>query len=109
MNLALDYLNRTNQRAEDYDGFCGELADKIISPKDSIVYVEGDLPQGWRYHMVALIEGKIHDAWCLDVLPIKDWLARMFGAEDVVVSLTEPESECLDIYAGPANEFHHAN
>lgn len=98
-NLAQKFLRDRGETIEDWDGVCGELADAIIGPNDDIIYVEGEIP--WRYHMVPLIGGLIHDAWCEgDALPLTDWLAKMFGDSWVEVSRNGEV-----FYEGSANEF----
>jgi hypothetical protein len=41
MNKAADYLASTGETVDDWDGMCGELAGKILSPRDHIIYIEG--------------------------------------------------------------------
>lgn len=99
MNLATEYLKRHGETVEDWDGCCGSLADKVIGPNDSLIWVEGPSIK-WRYHMVPLIDGLIHDAWCEgDALPIPEWLTKMFGGEWVQVSENGDT-----FYEGPANK-----
>jgi hypothetical protein len=101
MNLALQYLRRNGQTVADWSGACGELADKIGTDGD-IIHVELPEEFNWRYHMVPLIDGLIHDAWCPgDALPLKEWLAKMWGDAWVTVSKNGD-----DIYDGPADEFN---
>ena len=101
-NLAQKFLRDRGETIEDWDGVCGELADAIIGPNDDIIYVEGEIP--WRYHMVPLIGGLIHDAWCEgDALPLTDWLAKMFGDSWVEVSRNGDL-----FFEGHANEFRTA-
>lgn len=96
-NLVTQYLADRGETTADWDGLCGELADRVIGPRDQILYVEGDIP--WRYHMVPLIAGLVHDAWCPgEALPPRAWLRQMFGdGAWVVVALNGD-----DIYEGPA-------
>ena len=102
-NLAAKYLREHGETVEDWDGVCGELADRIIGPDDDIIYVEGEI--GWRFHMVPLIGGLIHDAWCEgDALPLTEWLAKMFGPAWVEISLNGDT-----FYEGRASEFQHGN
>jgi len=100
-NLATKYLAAHGETVADWDGACGELANKIIGPEDDILYVEGAI--AWRYHMVPLIRGFVHDAWCEgDALPPRVWLEKMFGNAQVEVSLNGET-----IYAGPADKFQN--
>ena len=98
-NLAAKYLRDHGETIEDYDGVCGELSNAIGGESDHMLWVEGDIP--WRFHMVLLREGLVHDAWCEgDALPPREWLIRMFGAQAwVEVSLdgdTIFEGSCQD-------------
>ncbi len=98
-NLAKKYLADHGETVADWDGICGELANAVIGPGDSLLYVEGDIQ--WRFHMVPLIGGMVHDAWCEgDALPPRDWLTKMFGDSHVEVSLNGDMS-----YEGRACDF----
>lgn len=98
-NLAAAFLVSRGETVEDWDGVCGELADAVISPNDHIVHVEPACL--WRFHMVPLIGGLVHDAWCAGpAIPINEWLIRLCGCDDVTVAI-----DGVDIYSGPANEF----
>lgn len=104
MNLASQYLETHGQTIEDWDGVCGELANEISQDGDDILYVEGEIP--WRYHMVLLRDGLVHDAWCEgDALPITEWLVTMFGStSEVEVSLngdTIFNGQCMDFRTSP--------
>lgn len=102
-HLARAYLRSHGQTLEDWDGDCGGLADEVIGSNDHIIYVEPACL--WRYHMVPLIAGLIHDAWCDGPpIPIKEWLIRLCGRDEVTVSLDGD-----DIYTGPANRFKNTN
>jgi len=99
IHRARQYLKRTNQSLDDYDGICGELANEVMGPNDHIVYVEPACL--WRYHMVPFINGLIHDAWCDGPpIPIKEWLIKLCGHDDVTVTI-----DGEDIYTGPASSF----
>lgn len=114
MNLASQYLKDHNETIADYETICGELADAIASDGDDILYVEphGDFPlipltliggnEIWKYHMVLLRDGLVHDAWCEGAaLPPCEWLIKMFGAAtDVEVSLNGET-----VFTGPCDEF----
>lgn len=101
MNKAHEYLQAHGETVDDWDGACGELGDKILSPGDAVIYVEGPgCP--WRYHMVPLIEGLIHDAWCPgDALPLHEWAYKMFCGE-ITIALNGD-----DIWTGDADEVPH--
>lgn len=100
-NLATEFLKTHGETTADWDGDCGGLADKLIGPDDSILYVEGDEIR-WRYHMVPLIKGLVHDAWCDGpALPVPEWLSKMFGDAQITLALNGD-----DIYSGPANQFN---
>ena len=72
-NLALQLLEEQGESTDDYQGMCGELVDAIIhwlgEDRVSIMHVDSyddDLvgpTVSWRYHMVAVIDGIVHDAW----------------------------------------------
>lgn len=99
VHKAREYLRKHGETLDDYDGSCGELADKVIGPSDHIIYVEPACL--WRYHMVPLIDGLIHDAWCAGPpLPLKEWLIKLCGHDEVTLSL-----DGEDIYHGPASDF----
>jgi hypothetical protein len=102
-NLAHEFLRGRGETVGDWDGVCGELANELVGPEDSIIWVGGDIQ--WRYHMVPLIGGLIHDAWCEgDALPLAEWLAKMFGDSCVTVAQNGD-----DFYEGPADEFKDEN
>lgn len=111
MNLAVQRLTQQGETIADYEGICGEIANAISQDGDDILYVEpaGSWPliplRGeqtiWRYHMVLLRDGLVHDAWCEDVLPAREYLVTMFGAEtDVEVSLNGDT-----VFVGQCQEF----
>lgn len=74
-NLAVQYLTERNLALEDYDGHCGELVDDLIhwlgEDRVNILYVAPTdgfetMRAGshdWSYHMVAVVDGTVHDAW----------------------------------------------
>lgn len=99
-NLAAEYLRANNETLTDYYGFCGELANAIMRHGDRCLYVEGDIP--WRYHMVCLRDGLVHDAWCEgDALSPRDWLIKMFGPRAYVVVSLDGE----DVFFGLCKDF----
>lgn len=96
-NLATEYLRQNGQTIDDWDGICGELANEVMGPNDHILHVEPACL--WQYHMVPLIDGLVHDAWCEGpAIPVKEWLIRLCGCDVVTVALNG-----MDIYHGPAN------
>jgi hypothetical protein len=101
MNLATQYLQSQGETVENWDGICGELASAIATRGDDhIVYVEGDI--GWRYHMVMMRDGVVHDAWCdAGALHLRDWMVEMFG-EQAWVELT---IDAVDVFAGHVRDF----
>jgi hypothetical protein len=104
MNHARQYLVDNNETLDDYEGCCGELANRVGGTDDPVLYVEGDavFAAGWDYHMVPLCEGLVHDAWCEgNALPPRAWLLKMFGAELLVEVSLNGET----IFDGPCAEF----
>jgi hypothetical protein len=101
-NKAKEYLRANNETVEDWDGFCGSLADEVVGD-GKMLYVEGDI--AWRYHMVPLIDGLVHDAWCEGehAREVADWLRTMFG--NAVIELSRSGET---IYEGPADKFKEA-
>jgi len=96
-NLALEFLAQQFENVEDYDEFCGELVDGIIhwlgEERVSILHIDaGDgliLRAGdpWRYHMVPIVDGNVHDAWYPHlVLPPEEYVKRAFPGQ--VLSLS---------------------
>lgn len=103
MNRATEYLNRHGQSLEDWEGFCGELADAVIGPNDHILYVEPACH--WKWHMVPLINGLVHDAWRDGpATTIKEWLIGLCGRDVVTLAI-----DGKDIYSGPAELFAEAS
>lgn len=100
LNLATEYLLANNETVADWDGICGELAIAIEQDGDDFLFVEGDIP--WKYHMVLLRDGLVHDAWCEgDALAPREWLLKMFGPSAFVeVSLNGDT-----IFVGPCRDF----
>lgn len=99
-NLATAYLQNHCETIDDWEGICGELASAIATKEsDAIVYVEGDI--GWRYHMVMMRDGVVHDAWCEAALPLRDWMIEMFG-EQAWIELTINGD---DVFAGHVRDF----
>ena len=101
-NLAKAHLIQHGQTVDDWEGVCGELANAVIGPDDDIIHVKFLDPDWWDWHMVPLIGGLVHDAWCPsdEPLPVKDWLHLMFPGQAVEVSLNGDT-----VYTGDASEF----
>lgn len=101
MNLATAYLQSVGETVDDWDGVCGELASTIATKDgDSIVYIEGDI--GWKYHMVMMREGVVHDAWCeAGALPLRNYLIEMFGE----LAWVEVTINGDDVFAGNVRDF----
>lgn len=102
MNFATEYLRANHETVYDWSGCCGELVSKLEQDGDGVIYIECPLVGGrreclenprdsrfWRYHMVLLRDGLVHDAWCKGpALPVREWLVKMFGKNlSVEVSL----------------------
>lgn len=78
MNIALQVLEELGEDLDEYRGYCGELADAIMHryPNAQILYVKPrkdweDLAIGddiCRYHMAAVVDGIVHDAWFPELL-----------------------------------------
>lgn len=108
-NLALYVLETQGETIEDYDGWCGDVAELVLKRYEGdMIYVDGPAlnQYAWWYHMVPLIDGKIHDAWFAEwqspePLPLTDWLVQMFGTEDEINVTIEGE----DVYSGLPQNF----
>jgi|SRR5215471_2243119 len=100
-NLARQYLTRHHQKLKDWVGSCGDLANAIATEeRDHIVYVAGQIQ--WKYHMVMMRDGLIHDAWCRgDAVAPREWLIEMFGANAVITFTLDGD----DIYTGKCRDF----
>lgn len=106
-NLAREVLERNGETLEDYDGMCGELADQVFhlvgdDRRCASLYIEGLLLNAaWNYHMVALVDGLVHDAWLPGPpLPPAAWVAATAGGCPVTVSLNGE-----DVYTGNGDRF----
>lgn len=95
-NLAIQTLEAAGETVDDYDGLCGELVDALIhkhgSDAVSIMYIKPPsmdicIQNGhrlWSYHMVAVIDGAVHDAWFPDlILPPQEYLTAAFPGQDL--------------------------
>jgi len=101
-NLAVYYLKKHKECLEDYDGICGDLVDGIIhwlgERRVQILYIKPRFEMNealndmWRYHMVAVIDGKVHDAWFPKlILPPEEYAKEAFWSGRPVLSLMPRE------------------
>lgn len=90
-NEAIRFLEERCEGLEDYDGNCGELVDAMMhwlgEGRIRILYIEPRLEGGalllgdhcWSYHMVPVIDGRVHDAWQPDlVVDVEEYVLRAF-------------------------------
>ena len=92
-NLAIEFLEEVGESLSDYEGMCGELVDALIhrlgeervkilyiKPQNELDAIENGIDSwGWKYHMVAVIDGMVHDAWFPNfVLPPKGYMRCAF-------------------------------
>ena len=100
MNIALQILEELGEELEDYEGFCGELADQVLhrNPDAQILYIKpayefGFLnykDDGWRYHMVAVVDGIVHDAWFPELLlPPEQYVEKAFPRAGAIFDITD--------------------
>lgn len=110
INLAVHLLAEEGKDIEDYDGWCSTVSEMVNERYGgSIVYVDGEalLQYDWGYHMVPMVDGKIHDAWLAgwhqiyEPLPLADWLVKMFGTEEKIAVTIDG----TDIYEGLPQNF----
>lgn len=94
-NLAVAYLEHKGEALDEYEGICGELVDGMMhwlgEDKIRILYIKGESlgcrGLEWSYHMVAVIDGLVHDAWLPDLLlPPKEYVEAAFPKADVEFS-----------------------
>lgn len=98
MNIAVQILEELGEGLGDYDGMCGELADAVLHryPDAKILYVKpenmsedlicGEEP--WSYHMVAVVDGIVHDAWFPELmLPPKQYVKQAFPGLRVIATV----------------------
>ena len=99
-NLALAYLEYKDESLDDYEGICGDLVDGMMrwigEDRIRILYIKGDLEcQGleWSYHMVAVIDGLVHDAWFPSLpLPPEEYIKSAFPKIELEFSFPAEES-----------------
>lgn len=101
MNLAVRFLEQEDSAIDCYDGCCGDLVDDMMhwlgedrvrimyikptEPKRALVRMLHDPLQVfvWRYHMVAVIDDKVHDAWTPEaVLPPDEYIEAAFPGQN---------------------------
>lgn len=102
MNLAVQFLEQEDSAIDSYDGCCGDLVDDMMhwlgEDRVRIMYIkpsnskhalirELDSPPFqvfvWRFHMVAVIDGKVHDAWTPEaVLPPDEYIEAAFPGQN---------------------------
>jgi len=90
-NIALQILEESGETVEDFEGLCGELADEVLHryPNGKILYLEpvdseGSIAGRWSYHMVAIVDGLVHDAWFPElVLCPKEYVSNAFPGERI--------------------------
>lgn len=104
-NLAIAFLEESEESLDEYDGMCGELADNILQWLDlgdrvCILYIEPHYPLddidngidrwGWRFHMVVLVDGLVHDAWFPTlVLPPDEYIEAAFPDQELRWEVTK--------------------
>ncbi len=91
-NIAVAYLEHIGETTDDYEDLCGELVDGIMHwiGEDAvrILYITGEelkcRDMEWSYHMVAVIDGLVHDAWFPNlILPPEEYLKKAFPGIEV--------------------------
>lgn len=103
-NMAVAFLEKEGETIHDYDGMCGELVDGMMhwlgEDQVSILYIKprdesGIIDHGsasldpWSYHMVAVVDGHVHDAWFPDlVLPPDEYVGEAFPNQLLTAEIT---------------------
>lgn len=102
-NLALEFLEESGESLLDYEGLCGELVDAIIhwfgqkrvhilyiKPKGELDSIDNGIDRwGWSYHMVAVIDGIVHDPWFPSlILPPQEYVLSAFPGQDLHYEIT---------------------
>lgn len=95
MNLAIELLEEIGETIEDFDGLCGELVDLLIHEYGEeavdILYIDGDIKcenWTWSYHMVAVIDGIVHDAWFPKLmLPPDEYVIAAFPGQKLTTKV----------------------
>jgi hypothetical protein len=80
-NVALDYLNETDDELPAWNGWCFDLTDVVGQwlDKKGVRYhrVWIDLLNyRWKYHAAVVIDGMAHDPWFPEVVPVAVWLTH---------------------------------
>lgn len=98
-NKAIKFLNESCQTIEDYFGMCSALVDDLIheygEDRVKILYIKPVRSTvlrldhyAWRYHMVAVIDGLVHDPWSPDhVKEPESYIRLTFNSQDVSWSI----------------------
>jgi len=50
----------------------------------------------WGYHVVVFSGGKIHDAWCEDVLSPRQYCARVFAGQKLRIEYRSDENPSVE-------------
>jgi hypothetical protein len=92
-NIATAFLDSKNAKLAEYEGFCGELVNDILNTLPdqaaSILYLEGTDGETllsvtgceWKYHMVLVVDGMVHDAWHPHVCTVKEYLLNFTNSD----------------------------
>ena len=118
-NFALQYLEKEFADLDDYEGFCGELCDGIIhwlgEDRVSILYVQPTPsssvilcgPEAWRYHMVAVVDGLVHDAWFPHIIaPPHEYAAKAFMGQSFELQITDSDGYLVLCQPSPRRAQH---
>ncbi len=94
-NLAVAYLEHKGETLDEYEGICGELVDGMMhwlgEDRIRILYIKGESLEcrdlEWSYHMVAVIDGLVHDAWFPNfILPPEKYVKAAFPKTELEFS-----------------------
>jgi len=98
-NFAIEFLEKEGEDLDSYEGLCGDLADGIVQSlgEDRVsilfLYKPGgyiDLSNGgqWNHHIVAMIDGHVHDAWFPElVLPPGEYINAAFPEQQIAFKI----------------------
>lgn len=73
-----------DEELQAYDGWCLELVNELLGEhhNGSVLYVEPQNHDRWRYHAALVLEGLVYDAWFPTVrLPPAEYVAAVFGPD----------------------------